>query len=425
MVDTENPAFANQTNNADQLEQSIEEWRTSALRTIDARIALYDPKPIGQDAPPATSSASPHAHYSGSHRALDVVEILEHILSYASPRTHFAAWNVSRHWREIVVHTLGTQYRVPYPCAAVEYGDTIPPSLKWLPPSEDGVTRLQNTCNIRNPYAYRRILSDHFLTARFTQAYTLPQELLTSLHTKIRSEYGRFGSSSIYSLAEEPRWLDLSQLEVNPYFVDLFGDCFQPFQGNYTITIKPRIHDYLKDLSSSKIGPSREQLIHSMFLSRPPCKVLRIRAIGKIHEEMQVLGIVSKEDGVRVGDLLLLLQQHFSTATELWQARSRSLREEVSGHTTPFRMLEAWNCPGFPKLAIFLEGMAQSDRPLAHHLCTIFQRNRYMHKTEWHEDHTKPTRIFVGNPELKDPEEYGAMSNLRLDPDRVLILRRP
>lgn len=80
MVDTESPAPANEPKIDDQLEKRIEEWRTSALRTINERIALYDPTPTHQNASPVTSSASLHARYSASHRALDVVEIPEHLL---------------------------------------------------------------------------------------------------------------------------------------------------------------------------------------------------------------------------------------------------------------------------------------------------------------------------------------------------------
>ncbi|KAH6882861.1 hypothetical protein BKA58DRAFT_434622 [Alternaria rosae] len=367
MVNNENPISIGESKHADQLE-----------------IALYDPKPTDQNASSATSSVSRNAYYGASHRALDVVELLKQILSHASPRTHYAAWNVSRRWREIVIHMLDMQYRAPYPYVAVEQGGIVPPSLRWLPPCEDEITRLQNTFNITTAHAYSRSLSDPFLIARFTQADTLPQQLFTSLHNRIRSDFRLYRSPSFYSLAEEPRWLDLSQVEVNPYFVHLCGDCFQPFQGNYTISIKPRIKDYLGD-SSSTTGPFWEQLIHNMFLGRPTCKVLRIYAIGKIHEEVQALGT------------------HSSTATELWRTRSKSLREEIIGHTTPVEIHKAWNCPGFPKLAVFLESTAQSGPPFAHHPCDINTRNIYMHKTEWHEDHLKPTRIFAGNPELRDP----------------------
>ena len=422
MADNGSPASVSEPKNADQLEKSVEESRTSALRVIDERIALYDPKSVDQKASLTTPLVSQHTRHGGSHRALDVVELLEQILSHASPRTHYAAWNVSRHWREVVVHTLDTQYRVPYPCAAVEHGDAIPPSLKWLPPSNDEVTELQDTIDMTSSGTHDRRLFDPFLTAQFTQANTLPQPLLNALHTRFLVDFRMRSFKDFYYPEDCPRLLDLSQVEVNPYFVDLFGDCFQSTQGNYTITVKPRIKDYFQDISSAK-GPYREQLIHSMFLTRPPCKVLRIYAIGKSHEDLQVVGTVNRTDGIHIGDLLLLLQKRLSTAIEVWRNRSQSLREDIAGHTTLRGIHKAWNCPGFPKLAIFLESTTEHGPPMAQRLSYINQRNHYMHKTEWHEDHTKPTRIFAGNPELRDPElERPLDPSLR---SRLTSSRRP
>ena len=395
MVDTVNPASANQPKNADQLEQSIEEWRISALRTIDKRLALYDSKPTGQNAPPATSSASPHTRYSGSHRALDVVEVLEQILSYTSPRTHYKAWNVSRRWREIVVHMLDTQYHAPYPCVAVEHGDTIPPNMKRLSPSEDEVAQLQAQIDIDSMIEHRLRLgwTDLFITARFTQADTLPQQMLTAVHTSIHSEFESHELRSFYSTSDGSRWMDLSQFEVNPYFTDLFGDCFQEFKGSYYITIKPHIQDYLRNLASST-GPSREQLIQDMFLTRPPCKVLRIYATMKSREGLQVVGSVHQTDGVRIGDLLPQLQQHCSTATELWYTRSQLLRTEIVGHTDLENSHRAWICPGFPKLVIFPEATEQLYPSSAQHICTFSQRHKEMHMREWHEDVSKPKKLL-------------------------------
>ncbi|KAI4934403.1 hypothetical protein J4E85_002259 [Alternaria conjuncta] len=281
--------------------------------------------------------------------------------------------------------------------------------MKWLPPSEDEVARLQEHFYDNSMLRGNLLLgwTKPFITARFTQANTLPQPMLTALHTAMHSEFEPHELKSFYSPPDGPRWLDLSQFEVNPYFVDLFGDCFQPFQGSYTVTIKPHIQEYLRSLASNT-GPSREQLVNNMFLTRPPCKVLRIYATTKSREGLQMVGSVHQTDGVRIGDLLLQLQQHFSTAIELWRSRSQSLRkliagheslwdseeEEIAGYESLWGSEEAWICPGFPKLIIFLEATEQPDPSFAQHLCNFSQRNTEMHMREWHEDVSKPKKLL-------------------------------
>jgi len=246
-----------------------------------------------------------------------------------------ALWMSSRYWSKsfLTPHPELTIKHGMYPCVAVEHGDTIPPNMKRLSPSEDEVAQLQAQIDIDSMIEHRLRLgwTDLFITARFTQADTLPQQMLTAVHTSIHSEFESHELRSFYSTSDGSRWMDLSQFEVNPYFTDLFGDCFQEFKGSHYITIKPHIQDYLRNLASST-GPSREQLIQDMFLTRPPCKVLRIYATMKSREGLQVVGSVHQTDGVRIGDLLPQLQQHCSTATELWYTRSQLLRTEIVGH---------------------------------------------------------------------------------------------
>lgn len=100
--------------------------------------------------------------------------------------------------------------------------------------------------------------------------------------------------------------MDLSQIKVNPSFVDLFGDCFQSTQSSHTITIKPHIQEYLKQLEMVKITV-REQLIQDMYLTQPPCKVLRIYALRRISDGLRVVGQVHQTNGVCIGDLLYML----------------------------------------------------------------------------------------------------------------------
>lgn len=387
MVDNESPASMNGRKRTDQLEQTIGGWRTSALRAIDKRIALYNPKLTHQNAPPATSSASPHTRYSESHRALNVVEILEQILSHTSPRAHYKAFNVSKRWREIVVHMLGTQYHFPYPCPPVEYGDTIPSDLDWLQPPEDEATIYQNAIN-RTPGSDQNILIYPFITALWTQARIFPQPVLDGIRKMASMQSGDL--SDFPSGSVKPRWMDLSQFRVNPYFVELFGDCFRSTESSYTIIIKPRILEYLEQLETVK-GTVREQLVHGMYLTQPPCKVLRTYAVSRFSDGLQMIGQVHETNGVRIGDLLHTLQvdRKFSKAIDQWRTRSEYLRNAIADHTPDVFSLsdeeKLWACPGFPKLVIFFEASEQPHPTFAQELYDITQCRKSAHKKEWHE----------------------------------------
>ncbi|KAI4939881.1 uncharacterized protein J4E92_001167 [Alternaria infectoria] len=389
MVDTEDPASANQPKNADQLEQSIEEWRASAIRAIDKRIALYNPKLAHQKAPPATSSASPRTRNSEPHRALDVVEILEQILFHTSPRAHYKAFNVSKRWREIVVHMLGTQYHVPYPCPPVEYGDIIPSDLDWLQPPEDEATIYQNAVN-RTPGSDQNMLIYPFITALWTQARIFPQPVLDGIR-QMASMQSRFKNLPEFSSGSgEARWMDLSQFRVNPYFVELFGNCFRSTESSYTIIIKPHILEYLEQLETVK-GTVREQLVHGMYLTQPPCKVLRTYAVSMFSDGLQMIGQVHQTNGVRIGDLLHMLQvdRKFSKAIDQWRTRSENLRKAIADHTPDVFSFsdeeKLWACPGFPKLVILFEALEQPHPTFAQDLYDITQCRKSAHKKEWHE----------------------------------------
>ena len=389
MVDTENPASANQPKHADQLGQGIEEWRTSALSAIDKRIALYNPKLTHQNVAPATSSASPHTRYSESHRALDVVEILEQILSHTSPRTHYKACNISKRWREIVVHMLETQYRVPYPCPPVEYGDTIPSDLDWLQPPEDEATKLQNAIN-GTPGSDQNIVINPFLTALWTQARIFPQPVLNVIRDMASRQSKFLNLSDFSSETGEARWMDLSQFRVNPYFVELFGDCFRSTESSYTIIIKPHILEYLEQLETVK-GTVREQLVHDMYLTQPPCKVLRTYAVRRFSDGLQMIGQVHQTNGVRIRDLLHMLQvdRKFSRAIDQWRTRSEYLRKAIADHTPDVFSLsdeeKLWACPGFPKLVIFFEALEQPHPTFAQELYNNTPYRKSAQKKEWHE----------------------------------------
>ncbi|KAI4610198.1 hypothetical protein J4E83_008424 [Alternaria metachromatica] len=127
----------------EQLEIGVEEWRESSLRIIDQRIALYDPKSSGKRSPLATPPAKSENQNGLPHRALGIKELLEQILRYATPSAQYAAWNVSKGWRDMVRYILQTQFRIPYPCGPVEYGDAIQPDLNWLQPSDSEIARFQ------------------------------------------------------------------------------------------------------------------------------------------------------------------------------------------------------------------------------------------------------------------------------------------
>ncbi|KAI4673402.1 uncharacterized protein J4E84_011127, partial [Alternaria hordeiaustralica] len=377
----------------------VEEWRASALRTIDERMALFD-SPEKTSRPATRPDVSDPAH-GLPHRALGVKELLEQILRELMPSTLYVAWNVSKGWRDMVSYILQTRFHSPHPCAPVDHGESIQPGLGWMQPSESEIVEFQDTVDRLYQAPQPETFRDTFLlTARLPHADKVPNSTSDIFRTLCQRQFaflyapGGYESLSVEALlsrVDGPRWLDLSQFEVNPYFIDRFGDCLQLTRGSFVITTKPRLQHCLRD---DALPTGFQQLVDTMFLTNPPCKALGIYALCGDGDNgiggFQLVEKVHRADGIRVGDFLPQIRQHIPTAIESWRHKSQDMREYIAEEKwTKFsgsgNKLQSWWGPGLPKLLVFLESAEQPRPTFAQ--CTHFGYQDYnnVFRKEWNE----------------------------------------
>ena len=152
----------------------LESWREQVLHVISIRIAKFEsPNECGTTITPDPSNTSSYSNRalidlpygpSRHHRAPDIPEILDLIISKTSTASHLAAWNVSRRWRTSTISVIESKpsaFWIPDPCGPVEYGQPMDPdSLLQLSLEERKVFQKKVT---------RSWTEIQYYPARFTQ----------------------------------------------------------------------------------------------------------------------------------------------------------------------------------------------------------------------------------------------------------------
>ena len=201
------------------------------------------------------------------------------MLQEATPRTQYAAWAVSDRWEEMVTYILQNCFREPHPCAPIEYGQLIERELEWLQPSaseiacfESNLEELAQEGTLIEQGDVRK-LSRFFCPAHLTQGKELPHSAYELFRTFCQHRCHPDSLAALPPRTDGPHWLDLTQLQVNPHFVDLFQDFLQLTQGTCEIAVKPHLDQHLR-YQTWLTTPVPGNLVQSMFLTQPPCKVL-------------------------------------------------------------------------------------------------------------------------------------------------------
>ena len=118
----------------------LESWREQVLHVISTRIAKFESlNECGTTIAPDPSNTPSHSNRaliglsrgpSRHHRALDIPEILDSIISKTNTASHLVAWNGSRRWRastKSVIEIKPSAFSIPDPCGPVEYGQLMDP----------------------------------------------------------------------------------------------------------------------------------------------------------------------------------------------------------------------------------------------------------------------------------------------------------
>jgi len=376
----------------EELEPGVEEWRRTALRTIDTRVSLYANAAtlytaLGRSAQIESPPTERHARQP--HRALHVTEILEEILRHAAPRDQYAARNVCCKWRHTIEYILNSSYRSQFPCSPVEYHSHINAHWTWQQPSEEELAQLEKRPELLSHEA-AHAAKNFWVPARITQARALPSEVSKTISSlALHSKWSRTVSTSTAALAD-PRWLDLSQFNFNPYFLDLLSGRAQQKLGRLEVALKPGHREHLV---FQQPLPETEffELIGSMFLTEPPCQALGIYVPRLGAATLEPVTKICDVDGIRVGHLLSTLQAHCGGILDLWSNQVPALRQKIL--TTPWPKftfavdkLTPWWYYGFPTFVLFLESMEDREVPLARYAHTFGEDFERVCQSQWYED---------------------------------------
>jgi len=371
-----------------ELEVGIEEWRQPRLRMLDHLIAQW--KAVNKNharyngirAATVTTSKSSQPKpqcTSKAHRALHIAEILEMIVDLLDPESMLTLRAVSTTLRATVTVVLGLQYRKNYPCGPIEYYEEIPQDLNWMQPTAAEIAELELNIHNRSIPGFRS--RDQFVyPARITQAQCLSNTTCIATRNLWNSHINSFVHNidwvPYFPLdTSDNRWLDLSQIQINPYLSHCFGHRAQEIDGRLEIKLLSSPNCITR--SPFVTLGSLSSLVRPMYATQPPCKSLGIYVhyadVPDPYDWIRRIATVEAEDGVRIGQLADALDQHSATVVDSWLEDVTSEREIIAGRnwqdysltTRPRR--EGWmnRCEVGPKILVLFDG----PRPESHKLC--------------------------------------------------------
>jgi hypothetical protein len=159
-------------------------------------------------------------------------------------------------------------------------------------------------------------------------------------------------------------WLDLSQVQVNPYFNRLFAysDQIQHRFGRWELTLYPSRtssailleHTPTTDLLLGSIG--------SMHVTNPPCKTLGVYHASEGFELYpsfnKLLFRVHNGGGVRIAELVTALESCASTVVSSWR---QSVENHRQGIAVSHWIDDRWRLPAAPTIVICLNSDEMAD----------------------------------------------------------------
>jgi hypothetical protein len=233
---------------------------------------------------------------TSSHRALNIAELLDRILTYAGPDCHLiTAWSVSRAWRRFAVALVASRAEGSFRQSGgepVDYGDPMSADHAALcaPTTKDledfGSTLRSNLARISRVPGEPGTKYCYF-PGNLTQQPSLPDDLCATLndmenlqhHTLMQTEFG-FGQQQTHSSrdSDDIYWLDWSQFDINPHFQSLFGRRVRQQRGRLEIDLRrsPSTASSSLIFDHTLYPPCLLELLGPMFVTRPPCKTIGI-----------------------------------------------------------------------------------------------------------------------------------------------------
>ena len=333
-----------------------EDSRRLRLRMIEDHVARWtlnvDSLSEDRNTPsvPMTVESSDSSALPEVHRALFITEILENILCHVGQDDMSAVVEVCHTWCDTAAYMLRTTFREHWPCAPIEYGQIAESNVPSRRPNpEDLNAYIQELLHWGNhpdpPW------KPSFRPACFHQDLSVP---------KVAGDAFR----SLYwyrdaGLLPECQWLDLSQLELNPYFMNLFGQRIKLKGGFLELQLLPGNATCITAQRTNL--PGFQQVFAPMFATQPPCKALGLYVHASDH--FTRLKMLRNNEGIRLDELLQSIHQTLPKVQEAWAKQVRTaVEEEVEEDAKPLVLQtdKAWRCMNSsisPRMIILLESV--------------------------------------------------------------------
>jgi hypothetical protein len=346
----------------------LELWRQQVRLIIENRLAAYSKS----DSSTATNTTIrlPLPEFRCKHKMFRIPELLDAVLHFAGPTVQIVALNVSRAWRCSSTSVIGSRknldgFRFPQPCDSVEYGQSFDPGRSEPVLSMDEMKRfglqLHRTIERR-----QRTLGNKYIyfPARLTQLHDLSTDIAQALDT-LNNEQSQ---PLLRGITPSPgntkvSWLDLSQVQINPYFEHLFtrDGRIQHHLGGWEITLRTSLNAQVLDRT-----PDIQLLLESvgsMHVTYPPCKTLGIYHTATDTEESRpgfnkLLSRVHNEDGILIKELIDALEGCAPTVVASWK---RDV-EEFHRYVAEMHWIDdIWTLPAVPTISVFMDSYEMPD----------------------------------------------------------------
>ena len=354
---------------------AVEDWRQRVEQQVTTRISSYRYKPSYQKSTLSYARPSDERPTYTEHRMLQISELRDLILDFAGPAAQIRALHVSRSWRSSVFAIISSgmsanTYRrlLSSRCSAVEHGQLIDENaLAPLQPSSEEMRDFEaNFDSTYKRWCKARVGWSLYLPAKCAQRRDLPSSLAETLnHLDWSQRDDAFRTTYSVSRETDIYWLDLSQLEINPYLEALFAEEHQSKHrlGRWEICLRKAASSpqtlLLNSFLSSK---ALLNAIGSMHVTSPPC-----RALGIYHNDIwethmngsnTLLTRIRNDQGVRISELLEALRQVAPIVLEAWFKSTEWLVKEIpQAHWID----NLWRVSGAPTVRIFLDNVDMSD----------------------------------------------------------------
>ncbi|KAI4688193.1 uncharacterized protein J4E84_005122 [Alternaria hordeiaustralica] len=329
-----------------------------------------------------------------------IPELVENILRFADPATQIrSAWNTSFAWRQtaagVIARSQGPDsFQGTRPYGAVEEWQARPTefALAGRNPTIEEMQNLQRDVALslatirRRPGtgALNKGIRVPIFPTRITCSTLLPRSTVDSYNELRACSMLRNHTCA----AGVQGWHEFTQLRINPYLSAVFQGIVLTDRGTLEIKLRPQSHvDNL--LFPCAKPPALRDVVWSMQLSQPPCKVVDVSVqvpywcfdgwktypsgdpVDCSHEAtydgVQQIEKISNNDGVTCGQIIEVLESRTIACLLHWQACAAKLRTEVE---TMEEFTDLWCLSGAPKFVLRLgqdttngsESWKQADR---------------------------------------------------------------